>query len=207
MRRKQRFNSLFFAFIMFSGLLSVAWADDDMEKLKKEGEGIISVRAEFTQKKHMKILARPLVSKGVVLFKRPKSVRWEYLEPVKSILLMDKGRVRRFIETDKGMAEDTGAGVQIMQFVLQEITFWLSGNFDQSPNFSFTLLAGRTIVLQPKEKSFSEVIERIELKLSDIPGVMDRVTIFENEGSYTEYTFKSTKINTAIDDSLFRNMQ
>jgi len=177
-----------------------------MEKLKKEGEGIISVRAEFTQKKHMKILAKPLVSKGVVLFKRPKSVRWEYLEPVKSILLMDKGRVRRFIESDNGLVEDTGAGVQIMQFVLQEITFWLGGKFDQSPNFSSTLMAGRTIVLQPKEESFSKVIERIELKLSDIPGVMDRVTIFEDKDTYTEYTFDNTKLNTAIDDSLFRNM-
>jgi len=206
MRRKQRFTFLFFAFIMFSGLLPVAWANDDMEKLKKEAEGIISVRAEFIQRKHMKILARPLVSRGIVLFKRPKSVRWEYLEPVKSILLMDKGRVRRFIESDEGMVEDTGAGVQIMQFVLQEITFWLSGNFDQSPNFSSTLLAGRTIVLQPKEESFSNVIERIELKLSDIPGVMDRVTIFENKDTYTEYTFSNTKLNIAIDDSLFRNM-
>ncbi|MFO7560783.1 MAG: outer membrane lipoprotein carrier protein LolA [Desulfobacterales bacterium] len=177
-----------------------------MEKLKKEGEGVISVRAGFTQKKHMKILAKPLVSKGVVLFKRPKSVRWEYLEPVKSILLMDKGRVRRFIESDTGMVEDTGAGVQIMQFVLQEISFWLGGNFDRSPNFSSTLLAGRTIMLQPKEESFSQVIERIELKLSDIPGVMDRVTIFESEGSYTVYTFHDTTINPAIDDSLFRDM-
>ncbi len=206
MRRKRRFTFLFFALLLFSGLQSYARADDDMEKLKKEGEGVISVRAGFTQKKHMKILAKPLVSKGVVLFKRPKSVRWEYLEPVKSILLMDKGRVRRFIESDTGMVEDTGAGVQIMQFVLQEISFWLGGNFDHSPNFSSTLLAGRTIVLQPKEESFSQVIERIELKLSDIPGVMDRVTIFENEGSYTVYTFHDTIINPALDDSLFRDM-
>jgi outer membrane lipoprotein-sorting protein len=119
---------------------------------------------------------------------------------------MDKGRARRFIESDSGMVEDTGAGIQIMQFVLQEITFWLGGDFDQSPNFSATLLAGRTILLQPKEESFSRVIERIELKLSDIPGVMDRVTIFENKDAYTEYTFHNTKLNTAIDDSLFRNM-
>jgi outer membrane lipoprotein-sorting protein len=191
---------------MFSGLLSVSWADGDMEKLKKEAENVFSVRAEFIQKKHMKILAKPLVSKGIVLFKRPKSVRWEYLTPVKSVLLMDKGRARRFIESDTGLVEDTGAGIQIMQFVLQEITFWLGGDFNQSPNFSATLLPGRTILLQPKEDSFSQVIERIELKLSDIPGVMDRVTIFENKETYTEYTFHNTALNTPIDDSLFRDM-
>lgn len=206
MKKEKKFIFIYFVFIMFSGLLSVAWADGDMEKLKKEAESVFSVRAEFIQKKHMKILAKPLISKGIVLFKRPKSVRWEYLSPVKSVLLMDKGRVRRFIESDTGLVEDTGAGIQIMQFVLQEISFWLSGEFNQSPNFSATLLAARTILLQPKEESFSRVIERIELKLSDIPGVMDRVLIFENKDTYTEYTFHNTTVNTAIDDSLFRNM-
>jgi len=207
LKKKKRFIFGYCVFILFSGLTAVALADGDMEKLKKEAENVFSVRAEFIQKKHMKILSKPLVSKGIVLFKRPKSVRWEYLEPVKSILLMDKGRVRRFIESDTGLVEDSGPAVQIMQFVLQEISFWLGGDFNQSPNFSATLTAERTILLQPKDASFSRIIERIELKLSDIPGVMDRVLIFESQDAYTEYTFHNTAINTEIDDSLFRNVQ
>jgi outer membrane lipoprotein-sorting protein len=205
MKKKGIFYIISAAILILSGFVTIAWADS-MEQLRKEAEGITSVRAEFTQEKHMKILIKPILSKGVLLFKNPKSIRWEYFSPVKSILLMDNGKVKRFIEGENGLVEDKGASVQIMQFVLQEITYWLNGKFDNSPNFTMTLQTGRTITLTPREESFSKMIERIELKLSDVPGVMDRVKIIENKDTYTEYKFNNTQVNIPIDDSVFRKI-
>jgi outer membrane lipoprotein-sorting protein len=177
-----------------------------LEQIQKEAAGIFSVRAEFTQEKHMKILAKPLVSTGVVLFKSPRSIRWEYYQPVRSILMMDDGRVKRFIEGDQGLVEDPGPARQVMQFVLQEVSYWLKGKFDNSSNFTARLSGDRTITLTPVEESFSRIIERIELKLSDRPGVMESVKIIENQDTYTEYTFQKTQVNIALDDALFREI-
>ena len=177
-----------------------------LEQIQKEAAGIFSVRAEFTQEKHMKILAKPLVSTGVVLFKSPRSIRWEYYQPVRSILMMDDGQVKRFIEGDQGLVEDPGPARQVMQFVLQEVSYWLKGKFDNSSNFTARLSGDRTITLTPVEESFSRIIERIELKLSDRPGVMESVKIIENQDTYTEYTFQKTQVNIALDDALFREI-
>jgi len=187
------------------GWVSCGWAGS-LEEIQREAQDIYSVRAEFTQEKHMKILARPLLSTGVVLFKSPKSIRWEYFEPVKSILMMDDGKVKRYIEGENGLIEDMGPSKQIMQFVLQEITHWLKGEYDRSSNFTTTLKNGRVIILTPKEESFSRIIERIELTLSEKPGVMDRVKIVENQDTYTEYRFHKTQVNIPLDDVLFRKM-
>ncbi|MBA4368782.1 MAG: outer membrane lipoprotein carrier protein LolA, partial [Desulfobacterium sp.] len=64
----------------------------------------------------------------------------------------------------------------------------------------------RTIVMTPKEESFLKVIERIELTLSDQPGVMDRVRIIETQDTYTEYRFQKTIVNIPLDDVLFRKI-
>lgn len=192
-------------FVLFSGCLSSVWAVT-LEQIQKEAAGVFSVRAEFIQEKHMKILAKPLVSTGVMLFKSPKSVRWEYFQPVRSILMMDNGRVKRFIEGENGLVEDLGPAKEIMQFVLQEITYWLKGEFDSSSNFTTSLKGERTIVMTPKEESFLKVIERIELTLSDQPGVMDRVRIIETQDTYTEYRFQKTMVNIPLDDVLFRKI-
>lgn len=193
-------------FLAFSGWPLYGTAAT-LEQIQKEAAGIFSVRAEFTQEKHMKILAKPLVSTGVVLFKSPRSIRWEYYQPVRSILMMDDGRVKRFIEGDQGLVEDSGPARQVMQFVLQEVSYWLKGKFDNSSNFIARLSGDRTITLTPVEESFSRIIERIELKLSDRPGVMESVKIIENQDTYTEYTFQKTQVNIALDDALFREIR
>jgi len=92
-----------------------------------------------------------------------------------------------------------------MQIVLQEIARFLGGRFDDNPSFDASLEPGRKIVLTPKEKSFSKLIRRIELVLSDRAGLMESVTIYESEDSFTKLIFKNEVLNRKVSDSLFRN--
>ena len=164
---------------------------------------VTSVSAEFTQEKHMRILAHPLVSKGVLYYQTPKSLRWEYESPVRSILLMHNGKTRRYIQGKEGLIEDTGANFQFLQIVLQEMTQWLGGRFDENSTFTALFEQGRKIVLTPREKSVSILIRRIELALSDRAGVMESVTIYESQDSFTRLTFKNVTVNQKIAESLF----
>jgi outer membrane lipoprotein-sorting protein len=93
-----------------------------------------------------------------------------------------------------------------MQIVLQEITMWMKGNFDANPAFKPELKAGRIIVLTPKEKSMADIIQRIELKLSKEPGVIQSVMIYESKKSYTVIDFGRVKMNAKLPDSLFKGL-
>ena len=161
-----------------------------------------SVQADFSQEKHLKILVRPLVSRGRFLFKAPDSLRWEYISPFHSVLLMDKGRVRKFIEKNGRFVEDTGMRLDAMQVVMTEISGWLDGRFTDNAAFTVTR-TGNTVRLIPKDKGMAVFISAIELKLSDRPGLLDSVTIHEGEGACTRLTFSGAMLNQPIDAGLF----
>jgi outer membrane lipoprotein-sorting protein len=191
--------------LLLSAVMCIAWADT-WEGIKDAASTITSVRAEFVQEKHMKILAKPLVSKGIFYFQAPNSLRWEYRSPVQSILLMHDGRTKRYLRRNGAIIEDAGAHLQSMQLVLQDITQWLNGRFEENPAFSASLESGRKIVLRPKEKSLATIIQRIELILSDRPGIIKAVMIYEGENSYTRFEFKNAILNQPLQDSIFRKI-
>jgi outer membrane lipoprotein-sorting protein len=162
-----------------------------------------SVQADFIQEKHLKILARPLVSRGVFAFQAPQSLRWEYRSPLHSILLMHGGRIEKMIERDGRFERDNGAGVDSMQIILKEISSWLDGRFSDNPVFSTTHTDERTVVLVPKEKGLSAMISRIELRLGEQQGLLDSVTIYEGPDAFTRLTFANTALNREIPESFF----
>ena len=205
MKVKRNYSPLSIFFLIAASCLTIAWADS-WEQIKNAAGQVNTVRCDFIQEKHMKILANPLVAKGILYFKVPGSLRWEYISPVRSILLMHNGKTKRFIMRKGGFIEDSSANLQAMGFVLKEITMWLNGRFDENPQFTATLKAGHKILLLPKEKSFSMMIQKIELMLSNTPGIIKSVTIFENENSFTKLFFKKSILNGKIDNSMFRKI-
>ena len=191
-------------------VLAAAWLltgwGSSWEELKSAAGSVTSLSADFVQEKHMQILARPLVSSGVFYFQSPASLRWEYRAPVRNILLMHDNRTERYVETASGLTRETGAGHQAMQIVLEQISQWLGGRFDENPMFAANLEPGPKIVLTPKEKAFSRMIHHIDLVLSERPGIIDSVVIYESKDSFTKLVFKNAVLNQPIDAALFRKM-
>ena len=206
MKKKQIHHFLTSTIFLFTAFMCLGWADS-WEGLKTAAGTVTSVRAGFTQEKHMKILTRPLVSEGILLFQGPDSLRWEYKHPVQSILLLHNGETRRFVKKNGSLVEDASANLQSMQVVVQEITQWLNGRFDGNPAFEARLEPGRRIVMEPREESFARLIQRIEVLLSDRPAVIKSVMIFESEDSFTKLAFKDVILNEKLDDALFRKVQ
>jgi len=198
-------NLIRIAALITSACLSIGWGSS-WKELKSASGSIKSVAGEFVQEKHMKILAKPLISSGVFYFQTPASLRWEYREPLQNILLMDNDRMERYVGTTTGFVKEAGANLQAMQVVMEQITQWLNGRFDENPMFSANLEPGPKIVLLPKEKAFTKMIQRIELLFSDRPGIIDAVTIYESDESFTKLVFKNVVLNQPLDGSIFRKI-
>ncbi|MDY6792968.1 MAG: outer membrane lipoprotein carrier protein LolA [Thermodesulfobacteriota bacterium] len=205
MKAKKSYSALSIFVLIAASWLTVGWADN-WDQIKNGAGQVDTVKCDFIQEKHMKILANPLISKGVLYYKVPGSLRWEYLSPIRSILLMHHGKTKRFIMKDDRFIGDSCANLQAMGFVLKEITMWLKGRFDENPQFTATLTAGNKIILLPKEKSFSMMIQKIELTLSDRPGIIKSVIIYESDDSFTRLIFQKSILNGNIDDSIFHKI-
>ena len=198
-------NILIIPAILAGCLLLVGWTDS-WEQVRREAAYIQSIHAPFTQKKQMAILSKPLLSQGQFFFQAPASVRWEYTAPVKSILLMHQGSMKRYINAGGGFTEEAEGRLPAMEMVMQEISAWLRGQFDESRYFTATLVSKPfpRIILTPKEKSFARLIKRIELTPSPQPGVLKAILIVEDEKTTTLFEFRAVQVNQPIPASVFQ---
>lgn len=193
------------------GLVPSGWAQS-WESIRASAGAITSVETEFTQTKYLPILNKPLISKGKLWYQAPGSLRWEYVSPIHSILLMHNGRIKRVTQDTRThqFREESSEGLDAMQVVLGEITQWLNGRFDENPMFTARLEPGGKIVLTPKQKGFGDVIQCIEVNLDtrpgQQPGMIRRVLIYESETAYTDLSFGGTKLNQSIDESVFQKV-
>jgi len=58
-----------------------------LDLFQEASRNIRSVKADFLQKRTLQILTRPLLSEGKLFFYTPDSLRWEYLSPLRSVML------------------------------------------------------------------------------------------------------------------------
>ena len=170
---------------------------------QEAGVQLHSVQANFTQEKHLKILSTPLLSRGTFAFQAPRSLRWEYIYPVHTLLLMHNGELSKLTEREGQMVPEPSIPNDSMQVVLNEITNWLAGNFTENQSFKTESPDKKTIVLIPKEAGFASIISRIELHLADDTGLMNSVDIYEGPDAYTRLNFSEALLNRDLPENLF----
>lgn len=203
---KSKISRKYLSMLLFgAAYMCTGWADT-LDAIRMPAGKITSIRAEFIQEKHMKILFRPLRSKGAFYFRSPDSLRWEYRSPMKSIILMHHGKTTMYIEKNGTINEEDGVNLPFMRMMLQEITRWIEGRFDENRAFQARLAPGHMIVLRPMEKNTARMIKMIEIGLSERPGVIKSVTIYEGENTFTRITFKNVILNPQLRDALFSNI-
>ena len=186
--------------IFFAGPVRAA---DDFEALSKTAQNIKSISADFIQEKHLKILAKPIVSQGRLYFKAPGSIRWEYFSPAKTLTLMNKHSATVYIRSEKNWVMDKTQG-NIRGIVIDEINNWLTGRFQENPAFTHVYKPGPppSVILTPKEE-MKNFISQIVLKLSKTTGMVEQVEIMEGQGNRSKITFKNEKLNVDLPNSLF----
>jgi outer membrane lipoprotein-sorting protein len=195
----------FLSVLIVTGFLSAAvGSPQDWASLKEASRNIRSVKAEFLQKKYLQILTKPLFSEGRFFFYAPGSLRWDYLSPLRSVMLQ-KGDTIQFYHFSEGVwkSEITQA-VESRRMVLAEISQWFQGRFDESKAFRHLYSPGppARVILVPRE-GINRFIHRIEIVLSVRPGVIDRVEIEEPGGSRTSIEFKNVEINSSLSSEVF----
>ena len=201
------FSISIFSFLILS--LPVTVSAEGFEQLRKDSANIKTIQARFVQKKFMKILARPLISEGRFYYVAPDSFRWEYLKPLRSVVIASSGDTRRYTLSGGKMIEDKSGGAQAMRIVLSEVTGWMSGKFDQNPSFTATLKEGTNILitLTPAGKSMSGMIEKIEITVSRKAAAVKSVKIIESANAFTQIDFADVEINKVISSSVFQAVQ
>ena len=178
------------------------WAES-WEAIESAVAGLSGIQAEFVQTKELSFLAAPLESRGNLYFSRPDALRWEYIQPVPSVLIMQGQNIDRYQRIEGVWQPDQSARLAGMQVVMQEIGRWLQGDFRANPDFNATLGPGPEITLVPKDEALQALITKIRLILARQAGVIDAVVIEEGAAGRTTIRFENVRINPMLDKRLF----
>lgn len=183
---------------------------DGWAGLRRETSKIQTISADFVQKKELRFLVKPLMSKGRFLFSAPDSVRWEYRTPIQAVSLVKGGDLKRFTHTkDEGWVLDASGSAEAMRIVMNRITGWLSGQFHEDDTFEAELRDGppAMVILTPKDVGMARLIRRVELVFSATPGVVESVRVHEGPETRTTITFEDVKLNQGIPDARFEEVE
>ena len=202
-------KKVFLVLLILLMLVPASVRADNFERLRRDSSRISTISADFVQKKFMKILSKPLVSEGKFYYTAPDSIRWEYSQPIKSVVISDKGNTKRYIASGGKMIEDKTGGAQAMKIVLDEVAGWMSGKFTSNPSFTATLKEGSNtqITLTPVGKSMAGMIEKIEITVTRKDASIKSVRIVESATAETRIDFQHVVINQEIQPSVFQDVQ
>jgi len=185
-------------------LCAEAVPSQDWTSLKEAFRNIRSVKAEFLQKRYLQILTKPLLSEGRFFFYISDSLRWEYLSPLRSVMLQKGNTIQIYNFSEGVWKPGMTQGIETRRMVLAEISQWFQGRFDESKAFKHVYSPGppARVIMVPGE-GINRFIHRIEIVLSVRPGVIDRVEIEEPGGSRTSIEFRNVEINSSFSSEVF----
>jgi outer membrane lipoprotein-sorting protein len=196
---------LFLSAIILPILLGTATGHpQDWTSIQEAFRKIKSVKAEFLQKRHLQILKEPLLSEGRFFFDAAGSLRWEYLKPLRSVMLQKGDAIQLYHFSDGKWKPEMTQAVEARRMVLAEIHQWFQVRFAESKVFSHIYSPGppARVILTPKG-GINKFIHRIEIVLSAKPGGIDRVEIEEPESSRTSIEFRNVEINPTLPSGIF----
>ena len=64
-------------------------SDAGVQALLDHSRKTITLSSDFVQEKHLKMLVTPVVSQGIIRFKKPGQLRWEVKSPEPSVAVVD----------------------------------------------------------------------------------------------------------------------
>ncbi len=180
----------------------------DWNSIRRAAAGIKTIEASFVQTRTLKILSRPLVSRGIMAYRRPNDLRWEYRSPLQTLLVVHAGNVRRLIQHGGAWVADASAKLEAMKIVLGEINLWLDGNFSSSRTFRPELRPAEPgqparVELHPVDPSLGKIISRITITLAERPGTVNAIDIVEEGEGVTHIKFEDAQYDKAIPDERF----
>ncbi|HEY5283063.1 MAG TPA: outer membrane lipoprotein carrier protein LolA [Polyangia bacterium] len=187
--------------------LAATWYEN-WASIRKAAASIKSIETAFVQTRTLKILTKPLVSRGVMDFRRPNDLRWEYQSPLETLLVAKGGNIHRLIKHGATWVADVSGRMEAMKIVLGEINLWLDGDFSSSKTFRPVLRPARAgqaahVELIPIDPSLGKIISRITIGFGERPGTVSAIDIFEEGEGVTHIVFENSRLDQTIPDQRF----
>lgn len=176
-----------------------------IEKIDKTASAMTGMQCEFTQTKSMKLLSKEMQSKGIMYFKRPNKLRWQYTSPYDYTFILngDKVQIKSSKSTKNIDVQGNKMFRQITNIILNSVT---GGSLKSSSDFNVEVYKKDNSYfakLFPKKKELKQLYQVIEIYFDPPLTMVNSVRMVEKTGDETRVNLINTKLNAAVDEKMF----
>ncbi len=199
---------LLFSFAVYAqpkGFQPVKNVSAFQQALSQANSGKQTIASDFAQIKHLSLLSDKIKSKGKFYFKKQDKVRIEYTSPYSYLLVMNGGQL--MVKDEQKSNKINTRNSKTMQSVNRIMIDCMSGTVLQNPDFKAVAYENGEdylLSLEPITETMKKMFKQIDVYMDKKNFDVDRLTMTENGGDYTDMDFSNTQHNTALNESLFK---
>jgi outer membrane lipoprotein-sorting protein len=175
------------------------------QELTKANTSIQDIVSDFTQVKNMSLLAEKIKSKGKFYYKKDDKVRIEYTQPFTYLLVMNSGQV--MVKDEQKTSKINTKNSKAMQSVNRIMIDCMRGTVLQNADFKVTVFDNASVYMLnmvPVNDAMKKMFLQINVYLSKKSFNVDKLSMVEIGGDYTDMNFVNAQHNTGLNESLFK---
>ena len=199
---------IFFLLLAFFGLIFEAEAAemDFLAPLKAQVATVQTIRSDFTQETVIPMFAKPMLTQGRFVFKRPDALVWEFISPMQEGFSLQGGKGFRW-DDGRGSRVSFAAGDDpVATAIARQLVAWITFDMDSlSTEYTIEKVSDAPLVLKmtPRKDDVQSVIAAIAVTFGP-EGPATLVEIFEAQGGKTSIAFTGTLVNPPVADEEFQ---
>lgn len=191
------FSTLFLAQSSFKAMKDTVVFKLKVDKMSKETN---SIESDFIQVKNLAMLSEKITSKGHFCFMKQNNLRWEYSEPYKYVIVINKDKILIKDENNKVKKYDMNAN-RVFKEVNDIMISCVNGDILKSNKFTIHYFENdKTYKLEliPLVKSMKESLKKINMYFDKNVTSVIKLEMVENGEDITTIDFTNKKLNAAI---------
>lgn len=170
------------------------------QKVDKMSRETNSLESDFTQVKDLSMLSEKIVSKGHFCFLKQNNLRWEYNEPYRYIIVINKEKILIKDENNKVKKYDMNAN-KVFKEINDIMISCVNGNILRSGKFNILYFEndkGYKLELMPLNKAMKESLKKIVMYFDKNVTSVIKLEMVENGDDVTTIDFTNKKINAPV---------
>lgn len=164
-----------------------------------------TMQCTFVQTKHMSMLNDRLVSHGIMYYRQPDKLRWEYTRPYDYLFIFNGAKVYMGNRSRKSVVDT--ASNRLFREIAGIMMSTVTGKALADPErFSLDVEEVQQswhVTLVPKKKELKRMFRKVVLVFNRADAAILGVNIYEKNGDLTEILMSDVTKNAKIDEARF----
>lgn len=172
-------------------------------EIRDKSSALKSLSSDFTQTKKLSLFKQPIIFQGKLALTRPDKLRWEFTDPLPSVLIFNGNSGMRCTEGHAPATFNLQSD-PVMQMVAEQLWIWLEGDYTKLEKDYLIAQTGiSTLRITPLAEQTATIIEAITLIFDETSRQPNSVTIAEPAGDITIIDFSEHDLEPLLPDELF----